>query len=114
MDDAQLSETARAIIADEENEIYFSAASAWEISIKAARERLTLPQEPEIYIPSRLNLHNFKPLPVEVHHAVKVYSLPKHHMDPFDRLLIAQSQIESMPLLSVDAEIRKYDVDVIW
>ncbi len=114
MDDAQLSSTAKEIIANGEHEVYLSAASAWEISIKAARERLTLPEEPEVYISSRMNLHNFKALPVEIQHAVKVYNLPKHHTDSFDRLLIAQSQAESMPLLTVDAEIRKYDVEIIW
>lgn len=114
MDDRQLSDTAKEIIANGENEIYLSAASAWEISIKAARERLALPEEPDVYIPSRMSLHNFKSLPVEIRHAVAVYNLPKHHTDPFDRLLIAQSQTESMPLLTVDAEIRKYDVEVLW
>lgn len=114
MDDRQLSDTAKEIIANGENEIYLSAASAWEITLKAARYRLTLPEEPEVYIPSRLSLHNFKSLPVEVRHAIAVYKLPMHHTDPFDRLLVAQSHTESMPLLTVDVEIRKYDVEVIW
>ncbi len=114
MDDAQLSSIAKELIADGNNEIFLSAASAWEIAIKTARGRLDLPEDPTRYISNRLNLHGFQALPIQIHHAVQVYKLPLHHADPFDRLLIAQSQIESMPLISVDPEIRKYEVEVIW
>jgi len=114
MDDPQLSSIVKEIIADGDNEIFLSAASAWEIAIKTARGRLTLPEDPAHYIASRMSLHNFQALPVQIHHAAQVYKLPMRHTDPFDRLLIAQSQIESMPFLSVDADIRKYDVEVIW
>ena len=114
MDDAQLSSLARELIADGNNEIFLSAASAWEITIKTARGRLTLPEDPTRYVSNRLSLHGFQALPVQIHHAVQVYKLPMHHADPFDRLLIAQSQIESMSLISVDMEIRKYEVEVIW
>jgi PIN domain nuclease of toxin-antitoxin system len=114
MDDPQLSATAKAIIANGDHEIFLSAASAWEIAIKTARGRLTLPEDPMHYVASRMNLHNFQALPVQIVHATQVYKLPMYHTDPFDRLLIAQSQIETIPLLSVDAEIRKYDVEVVW
>lgn len=114
MDDPQLSSIAKEIIADGGNEIFLSAASAWEIAIKTARRRLTLPEDPTHYISNRINLHGFQALAVQIHHAVQVYKLPTHHADPFDRLLIAQSQIESMPLLTVNADIRKYDVEVVW
>jgi PIN domain nuclease of toxin-antitoxin system len=114
MDDVQLSLIAKEIIADADNEIFLSAASAWEIAIKTARGRLTLPEDPTRYVSNRMNLHGFQALPVQIHHAVQVYKLPMHHADPFDRLLIAQSQIDSMPLISVDSEIRKYEVEVVW
>lgn len=114
MDDAQLSSLARELIANGNNEIFLSAASAWEIAIKTARGRLTLPEDPTRYVSNRLSLHGFQALPVQIHHAVQVYKLPLHHTDPFDRLLIAQSQIESMSMISVDIEIRKYEVEVIW
>ena len=114
MDDAQLSPLAKEIIADGGNEIFLSAATAWEIAIKTARGRLELPEDPTRYVSNRMNLHGFQTLPVQIHHAVQVYKLPMHHADPFDRLLIAQSQIESMPLISVDGEIRKYEVEVVW
>lgn len=114
MDDVQLSPLAREIISDGANEIFLSAATAWELALKTARGRLELPEDPIRYVPSRMNLHGFQALPVQIHHAVQVYRLPMHHADPFDRLLIAQSQMESMPLISVDADIRKYEVDVVW
>jgi PIN domain nuclease of toxin-antitoxin system len=114
MDDAQLSSLAKEIIADGSNDIFLSAATAWEIAIKTARGRLELPEDPTRYVSSRMNLHGFQALPVQIHHAVQVYKLPMHHADPFDRLLIAQSQIESMPLISIDFEIRKYEVEVVW
>lgn len=113
-DDEQLSQRARAIIADGENEIYFSAASAWEIAIKAARGKLILPEEPGAYIASRLKNHHFQPMPIQISHAVQVYALPHHHEDPFDRLLIAQCQLEGLQLLTLDPQIKKYDLETIW
>lgn len=114
MDDAQLSSLAKEIIADGANEIFLSAATAWEIAINTARGHLELPEDPTRYVSSRINLHGFQALPVQIHHAVQVYKLPMHHADPFDRLLIAQSQIESMPLISIDGEIWKYNIEVVW
>lgn len=114
MDDGRLSSRVRELIADGRNEIYFSAASAWEIAIKAARGKLILPEEPVGYIARRLEANHFQPLPVQISHAGQVYALPRHHDDPFDRLLIAQSQLENLPLLTVDPEIQKYDVETIW
>jgi PIN domain nuclease of toxin-antitoxin system len=61
-----------------------------------------------------MGLYRFQPLLIQVSHAARVYDLPHHHDDPFDRMLVAQSQIEGIPLLSADPEIRKYEVEVIW
>jgi PIN domain nuclease of toxin-antitoxin system len=113
-DDPQLSATVRAIISDGANEIFLSASSAWEIAIKAARGRLSLPDPPEKYVAERLTLHRFQGLPVHLSHALRVYSLPDLHRDPFDRLLIAQSQLEKMPILTKDGNIHKYEVEAIW
>ena len=114
MDDPILSDRVREIIADGRNEIYLSAASAWEIAIKAARGRLILPESPNEYIPSRMKLYRFEPLPVQISHAAHVFELPFLHNDPFDRLLVAQSQLESIPLVTKDEEIRRYDLETIW
>jgi PIN domain nuclease of toxin-antitoxin system len=114
MDDPQLSRTVRAFIADGRNVVYLSAASAWEISIKAAKGRLKLPEPPAQYVPNRLTLHGFSALPIELSHALRVHDLPEFHQDPFDRLLIAQSQLENLPILTKDSEITNYPVEVIW
>lgn len=111
---SQLSENVRRFIGDGRNEVFFSAASAWEIAIKYTKGRLDLPEPPDNYIPQRLILHKFTPLPIQLSHALQVYTLPDYHQDPFDRLLIVQSQMEGMPLLSTDAEIARYQVELIW
>lgn len=113
-EDPQLSSLARELIADGQNEVFLSAASAWEISIKAAKGKLVLPEFPAQYVLSRMGLYRFQSLPVQISHAVRIYDLPRYHDDPFDRLLVAQSQVESIPLISADTEIRKYKVEVIW
>ncbi len=113
-EDPQLSARAKEIIANGLNEVFVSAASAWEIAIKASKGKVKLPEHPMDYIEKRMGLYRFLPLPVEVHHATRVYDLPAHHADPFDRLLIAQSQLEELPLITVDSEIKKYEVEIIW
>lgn len=114
MDDPQLSPAARALIADGRNEIFLSAASAWEITIKYARGRLELPEPPATYVSSRMRHYHFQALPVEVHHVLHVNTLPDLHHDPFDRLLIAQAQLEDLSLISGDEAIRRYAVKLIW
>ena len=113
-EDPRLSTRAREMISNGENEVFLSVASAWEISIKTAKGKLILPELPLSYILSRMALYRFQPLQVQISHAVQTYDLPRHHDDPFDRLLVAQSQVESIPLISSDAEIRKYELEVIW
>lgn len=114
VNDSQLSATARQLIEDGENEVFVSAASAWEIAIKAAKGRLILPEPPPQYVANRVRLHRFQSLPISIAHASAVHNLPPHHNDPFDRLLIAQSNLEKMALLSIDSTIAKYDVDIVW
>jgi PIN domain nuclease of toxin-antitoxin system len=114
MDDPQLSTTARDFIADGRNELFLSAASAWEIAIKCARGRLSLPDTPMAYVTSRMAKHHLQPLPVLISHALRVFELPEIHQDPFDRLLVAQSQLEDLPILSADPLVAQYEVNVIW
>ena len=114
IDDLRLSERAREFIADGKNEIYFSAASAWEIAIKAGLGRLILPEPPASYIAKRLSLHKMLALPVQVSHALQVFDLPEVHKDPFDRLIVAQSEMEGLPIITGDVDIARYPVEVIW
>jgi PIN domain nuclease of toxin-antitoxin system len=95
-------------------EIYFSAASAWELSIKAGLDKLKLPLPPGECIPAFMARQGLRPLAITHTHAVKVYDLPPHHHDPFDRLLIAQAILEDMTILTADRVFAKYSVDVVW
>ena len=112
--DSQLSSTAKTIIADPGNLLFLSAASAWEIVIKVRLGKLTLPEAPESYIPSRLKINRFESLSIQLVHALQVTHLPDLHRDPFDRIIIAQSQIENIPIVTVDSQIMQYPVNVIW
>ena len=109
-----LSAAARGFIAGGRNELYFSAACAWEIAIKAGRGELLLPKPPEKYVAERLALHRIQALPILLSHALRVFELPELHRDPFDRLLVVQSQMEGLPILTADANIRRYAVETIW
>ena len=112
--DLLLSVQAKEIIADGRNEVYLSAASVWEIVIKTAKARLILPEAPAQYISKRMSLYRFKSMPIQISHAAHVYELPPYHNDPFDRMLIAQSRLESIPLVTRDEEIQRYDLETIW
>ncbi len=112
--DSQLSSTAKTMIADPSNLLFLSAASAWEIVIKVRLGKLTLPEAPESYIPSRLKMNRFESLSIQLVHALQVTHLPDLHRDPFDRIIIAQSQVEKMPIVTLDSQIMQYPVNVIW
>jgi PIN domain nuclease of toxin-antitoxin system len=114
MDDPQLSSTLREIISDGRNELHLSAASTWEIAVKCGRGRLSLPEPPDSYVANLLGSHRFQPLPILLSHALHVFHLPNHHRDPFDRLLVAQAQLEDMPILTADARIAAYDIRTIF
>jgi PIN domain nuclease of toxin-antitoxin system len=106
--------TARELISNGHNELYWSAASSWEVSIKYALGRLPLPDAPEKFLPFELAQNRIESLPVIDTHAFQAGQLPRHHRDPFDRMLIAQAQVESLVLLSNDPQLRLYDVRVRW
>ncbi len=113
-DDRRLSDRAREIIADGRNELYFSAASGWEISIKAGLGRLEVPEDLQRFISDQLSRNAFQSLPIYLSHALHTRTLPGHHRDPFDRILVSQALLEEMPLLSADLQISRYPVEVVW
>ena len=113
-DDPWLSPRAREIISDGENHLFLSAASAWEIAIKARLGRLTIPEPIATFVPAQLAENAIEGLPIGLSHAFHVYSLPDHHRDPFDRMLVAQSQLENLPILTGDPLIAQYPVETIW
>lgn len=110
----QLTAHARATIADPGTEVFLSVASAWEIAIKSATGRLELEGPAETYVPERIRHHGFGVLPVQLDHALRAGTLPRHHGDPFDRLLVAQGQVEDMPIITADPLLNLYDVETIW
>lgn len=87
-----------------------STANLWEIAIKSALGKLDAPDD----LPQRVQELGFELLPVAPEHAWQVRSLPHHHGDPFDRLMIAQAQLERLPIVTADAAFDDYDVTVIW
>jgi len=113
-DDRQLSASARDFIRDKKKDLLLSSASAWEIAIKTSLGKLPLPESPEVFIPRHMRINQFRPLPISVDHALAVSALPHHHRDPFDRLLVAQAQMENIPLLSADPILRSYAVQLLW
>lgn len=110
----KISRKAHDVIADSSNEIFLSAATSWEVAIKAASGKLRLPEPPNSYVPSRMASQGLRPLAVSHQHALGVFALPPHHRDPFDRLLIAQASVEDMILITADAIFQSYPVQVLW
>jgi PIN domain nuclease of toxin-antitoxin system len=109
-----MSDRARELLDDPESEVALSVASVWELAIKVAKGLITLPAPLSHYVPDRLERNRFGLLPIELAHALRVASLPRIHGDPFDRLLIAQAQVEGIPIITSDSAIAQYDVETIW
>ena len=112
-DPSRLSPESRSLLSSSRNVVYLSAASAWELAIKAALGKIELPESVETYVPTRMARQGITALPVTHAHALRVSTLPPHHRDPFDRLLIAQALVERLPILTADAVFDRYDVEVI-
>lgn len=110
----RISAPARAVIEDGSNEILLSVASIWEIALKFSKGKLELAEAPGQFVPSRMAKHRFHAMPVLASHALQVADLPRLHEDPFDRLLIAQAQVEQLPIVTSDSQFSKYGVEVIW
>lgn len=114
MNSSQMSSTAQTLVAERNNQIIFSAASGWEIAIKAQLGKLQISGQPESFIANQLAINSFEVLPIQLDHALRIYHLPNHHKDPFDRILVAQRQIFNLPILTFDSKIAQYGVNVIW
>ena len=84
------------------------------LSLKLKLGKLPLPDPPEIYIPSRLSYYGFTTLSITLKDVLQIGNLKNHHNDPFDRLLIAQSQTRNLPIITADTKFHLYDVNLIW
>ena|ERR1700726_2539001 len=102
------------ILRNGEQQLYLSAASSWEIAIKAKLGKYQLPDAPGPYMRSRLAAQGILALPVTQDHSLSVYDLPLHHHDPFDRLIIAQALQERMIILTSDRAFKQYPVEILW
>ena len=101
-----------ALLENSENDLLLSAASSWEIAIKHSLGKLTLPAPPARYVPEQIVKTGVTPLPVEHSHALRVAELALHHRDPFDRLLVAQAELEGATLLTADAHFSPYGIPI--
>ena len=108
--DERLGETARRELNDEDNRVLLSAAVVWEIAVKRSLGKLEVTAG---YL-SRLLDGGAEPLPISIDHAVLVESLPWHHRDPFDRMLVAQAQVERATLVTGDERLHAYGIPVVW
>lgn len=104
-----LSKEAREAIADGQNEVFVSAVTAWEIAIKRSLNKLELQGDYQ----NGLKRYRFTPLSISTKHALAVETLPQHHADPFDRLLIAQAQLENLTLVTRDGRFADYGITTI-
>jgi PIN domain nuclease of toxin-antitoxin system len=112
--DTLLSDSARIAISSERNECFLSLASCWELAIKSSIGKLRLTKPVERFIPEELTANDFQLLSIDFRHIAKVETLPFHHRDPFDRLLVAQALSEKMTIISADAMLSEYGVKRLW
>jgi len=109
----RLSLPAQDLVRQGENDLLLSAASAWEIAIKHALGKLELPAAPEFLVPALMVQTRVTALAISTDHALRAGRLPPHHRDPIDRVLIAQAQIERVPILTADRRFHNYEVEII-
>ena len=114
LDDPRLSGNAQDSIVANEVAIFVSPASIWEITIKISLGKYALPAPFAPFWGEQLQTNDFSLLPISVFHAARVVDLPFHHRDPFDRLIIAQSLVEEMPVVSSDNTFDRYSVERVW
>lgn len=110
----ELSDTARELFSASENEVYLSAVSTWEISIKHSLRRLVLPDPPQRFIPLQRDQHGIASLPLDEESTLHLLRLPQLHNDPFDRMLVCQAIVQGLSILTPDKLITQYPVRVLW
>jgi PIN domain nuclease of toxin-antitoxin system len=113
-DSEKLSLSAREVIADLENELFISTASLWEIAIKTSLGKLELLKPFDQLIPEQLEQNTISVMPITVQHLTRIIDLPFYHRDPFDRLIIAQSIAEDLPVITKDGAFGSYPIQLIW
>ncbi len=110
----KLSRKARKLMEDFDNELALSVASLWEMAIKVSIGKLEMFKEFDEFIPEKLEENEIEILHVRLAHLSEMMKLPFHHRDPFDRLIIAQSISENLPVIACDGIFKKYPVEIRW
>lgn len=105
---------ARAAVADPTNPRMWSTVCVWEIATKQALGKLSLPVSPADFVAVRMVETGASALPLTHGHALASAALPRHHGDPFDRLLVAQAQVDGLTLVTGDPQLSAYDVEILW
>lgn len=113
-DARELSMKARQLAINPGNDVYLSAASSWEISIKHGLGRLTLPAPPELFVPQQREHHGIEPLALDEESVLYVHRLPALHRDPFDRALVCQAIVHGLTILTPDPLVTQYPVRCLW
>ncbi len=98
----------------QENELVLSVASVWEIVTKTAIGKLILPSTVSQFVPAQIAINGISVLPIQAHHVLRLEKLPLYHRDPFDRILVAQSIEEDLPIVTSDPLIQRYDAAILW
>jgi PIN domain nuclease of toxin-antitoxin system len=109
----KLNARAAAILKDSASILYLSSASVWEIAIKYATGNLRLHTDPQGLVPEMMAELRCESLTISHRHAIETGALPRHHDDPFDRMLVAQARVEGLILLSADKMMKKYEVELL-
>jgi PIN domain nuclease of toxin-antitoxin system len=110
----KLSRRARSAIGSGRNECFVSVASGWEIAIKVSLGTLRIDGALDRFLPEQMAANAFRPLPIDLKHAARVATLPFHHRDPFDRLLVAQALEEGLSIVTADPVFARYGVKRVW
>jgi len=109
----KLRDSTHELFESRQTDLMLSAASSWEIAIKYRIGKLALPEEPALFVPRRLERDGVRPLAITHSHALAEATLPPHHRDPFDRILIAQATVEDLVLCTVDPMIERYEIETL-
>lgn len=110
----RLSQNAMNLLADPKRGFFLSVASIWELAIKIRLEKINLSEPLDQFVVNEMKRNKFRSLDITIRHVTGVSTLPLHHRDPFDRLIISQSLVEGMPILGADRIFDAYGVERLW
>lgn len=113
-DDPKLSTKGRELFTASDSDLFISVASVWEVLTKVQTGKLALPKEAGAYLKEQIAKTNVQVLPIQIAHVLRLERMPLHHRDPFDRILIAQSLEEGLPILTADPLLKNYSAALVW